>query len=291
VALSIPTDAFGRFERLSFVRRRTAAAGLGGEHRSRRHSPSTDFVDFRQYHPGDDFRRVDWNVYGRLGTLQVKLTEGRERLDVVIVLDCSSSMDCGQPHKLAFAAQLVAALGYVGMTRSDSVRIACLAKQPAGFGPFGRRTRMPDLVRQLAQIAPAGLLDVNAGLAACLSDATGQPLMVVVSDLLTPNGVSSGLEALQARQADVVVLHVVSPEELAPRVSGEVELVDAETDEVLQIGVSLETLAAYRVRVARWLEERESECRRRGIRYVRVPTDRPITSVILDDLRRAGVLK
>src|SRR5690349_2307934 len=133
----IPTDALHRFDRLSFVARRPAAAGPGGEHRSRRSSPSTDFVDYRPYHPGDDFRRVDWNVYGRLGTLQVKLTEGRERLDIALVLDCSGSMAYGQPDKLQFASQLVAALGYVGMARADVVRIACLASpsRPTRFGP------------------------------------------------------------------------------------------------------------------------------------------------------------
>jgi hypothetical protein len=151
---------------------------------------------------------------------------------------------------------------------------------------------MPDLVRQLSDIAPAGLVDVNAGLAACLPEPARQPLLVVVSDLLTPQGVSSGLETLQiGRQADVVVLHVVSPEEMDPRLSGEMELVDAETDEVLELGVSLETLAAYRARFATWLDEREAECLGRGIRYVRVRTDRPLTSVVLEDLRRGGVLR
>ena len=53
---------------------------------SRRPAPSTDFVDYRPYVPGDDFRRIDWNVYGRLGSLHVKVTEGRERLAVVLVL-------------------------------------------------------------------------------------------------------------------------------------------------------------------------------------------------------------
>src|SRR5689334_22743912 len=103
--ISIPTDVLGRFERLSLVSRRTARAGVGGEHRSRRPSPSTDYVDFRGYQPGDDFRRVDWNVYARLGSLQVRLTEGRERLNVALVLDCSSSMDYGSPSKLDFAGQ------------------------------------------------------------------------------------------------------------------------------------------------------------------------------------------
>jgi uncharacterized protein (DUF58 family) len=292
VALPIPTDVFGRFERLSFVTRRSARGGLGGEHRSRRRSPSTDFVDFRPYQPGDDFRRVDWNVYGRLGSLQVKLTEGRERLDVVLVLDCSSSMDYGEPNKLTFAAQLVAALGYVAMARSDSVRIACMTPRASGFGPFGRRSRMPDLVRKLSELVPAGLVDVNSSLADCLPETARQPLVVVVSDLLTPSGVSSGLEALQVgRQADVVMLHVVSPEEMEPRLSGEMELVDAETSEVLELGVSLETLAAYRARFATWLDERENECRTRDIRYVRVRTDRPLTSIVLDDLRRGGILR
>jgi len=300
MTVSIATEAFGRFDRLSFVSRRQARAGLGGEHRSRRRSPSTDFVDYRPYQPGDDFRRVDWNVFGRLGSLQVKVTEARECLDVVLLLDCSSSMAYGQPDKLGFATQLVAALGYVGVARSDAVRIVCWTEHNAAgsSGPTfrdalrgRRRASMPDLVRQLSQVAPAGVLDVNASLSDSLSETARQPLVVVVSDLLTRTGVALGLAALQARQTEVIVLHVVSPDEADPRLAGEVELVDAETNEVLEVGVSLETLAAYRARFAAWLAEREAECHARGVRYARLMTDRPLASVMLDDLRRAGVLR
>jgi hypothetical protein len=87
------------------------------------------------------------------------------------------------------------------------------------------------------------------------------------------------------------VVHTVSPEEIDPRLSGELELVDAETNQALEIGISLDTLAAYRVRYAAWLADREAEASQRGIRYVRVRTDRPLVSVVLDDLRRAGVLR
>jgi uncharacterized protein (DUF58 family) len=293
VALSISSETFSHFDRLSFVTRRSARAGLGGEHRSRRRAPSTEFIDYRPYSTGDDFRRIDWNVYGRLGSLQVKVTEGRERLHVVLVLDCSSSMAYGTPDKLEFAAQLVAALGHIGMVHSDSVRIACLtdAPVPSGFGPFGRRARLPQLIGELSSIAPAGLVDLNVGLSGCLGSGPERPLVIVVSDLLALPSVAHGLDALQARYADVVVLHVVSPDELEPRISGEVELVDAETNEVLELGVSLDTLAAYRARFEAWLVDRQAECNQRGIRYVRVAAHRPLASVVLDDLRRGGVLR
>jgi uncharacterized protein (DUF58 family) len=210
---------------------------------------------------------------------------------VLLVLDCSSSMDYGSPDKLTFAAQVVAALAYVGMARSDSVRIACLSAgaEARSFGPFGRRARMPALVRELSQIASAGLLDLNAALQSCAS--TKAAMVVVVSDLLTPDGVVAGLEALQVSAADVVVVHVVCPEEADPKVAGEVELRDAESGEVLEVGVSLSTLAAYRERFAAWLAAREADCLSRGMRYVRLPTDRPLASVVLEDMRVAGVLR
>src|SRR5918911_4158414 len=128
---SISTEGFRQFDRLSFVARRPARAGYGGEHRSRRPSPSTDFVDYRPYLPGDDFRRVDWNIYGRLGSLQVKVTEGRERLEVAVVVDASNSMDAGTPDKLAFAAQVAAAVGSIGLARADRLSVTVLSERGA----------------------------------------------------------------------------------------------------------------------------------------------------------------
>jgi uncharacterized protein (DUF58 family) len=305
-----PHDIFRQLDRLSLVGRRPARAGTGGEHVSRRPAPSTDFVDYRPYLPGDDFRRIDWNVYGRLGSLHVKVTEGRERLDVVLVLDCSSSMDvegldgaaaasagrgAGRLSKLDFAAQLAAALAYVGASRADAIRVACLSRaQPVGWrgGPFARRARVPEVVEQLASVAPAGQIELNAELGGCIPrDASPNSLVVVISDLLAPEGVAAGLDTLRTRVTDVAVLHVVSPREQHPELSGEVELVDAESGRTLELGVSMVTLDAYRQRFAAWLDAREAECRRRGLRYIRVETDRPVNEVVLDDLRRGGLVR
>ncbi len=288
----ISSDTFRQFDRLTFVSHRAARAGTGGEHNSRRRAPSTDFVDYRPYQSGDDFRRVDWNVYGRLGSLQVKLTEARERLDVLLMLDCSSSMAYGTPDKLTFASQLVAALAYVGAARADRVRVVCLGAPASRFGPFSRRTRVVELLHQLQSLVAVGAIDLNADMAASISQGdTANTLVIVVSDLLTVDGVAGGLDALAWRVSDVAVVHVISPDELEPRLAGEVRLVDAESGAAHELGVSQATLAAYSSRLAAWLEQREADSRRRGQRYIRVRTDTPLEAVIMDDLRRGHLLR
>ncbi len=290
--LGIPAETQRQLERLTFLSRRPARAGTGGEHVSRRPAPSTEFIDYRPYHPGDDFRRVDWNVYGRLGSLQVKVTEGRERLDVLLVLDCSSSMAYGSPSKLDFGAQLVSALAYVGAGRADSVRVACLGLQLPGHWPLRRRSHVSQLAHELARITPRGLVDLSAAMRACVSaDTPAYSLAVLVSDLMSQDGIASALDGLRLRVADLAVLHLVAPQELAPNVSGEVELVDAETGSVAELGVSHATLAAYRSRFGAWLEAREAECRGRGLRYARITTDTPLSTTVLRDLREMGLLK
>jgi uncharacterized protein (DUF58 family) len=287
VAVPVPTETLRQFDRLAFVSRRPARAGTGGEHVSRRPSPSTDFIEYRPYQPGDDFRRVDWNIYGRLGSLQVKVTEGRERLDVLLVLDCSSSMAYGEPPKLAYGAALGTALAYIGAARADSVRVVCLGSDSAP-GVFRRGARMPDL----SGIAPVGLVDLNAGLAGCVPErAPAGMLAVVISDFLTPAGVGDGLEALRARVGDLAVIHLVAPDELEPRLSGELELIDAESGAALELGLSMATLSAYRARFEEWLEDRARDCQRRGLRYVRLRTDTPLATAVLSDLRRGGLLR
>jgi uncharacterized protein (DUF58 family) len=225
--------------------------------------------------------------------LQVKLTEARERLDVALVLDCSASMACGEPTKLGFAANVVAALGYIALARSDAVRVVCLRqdREPAVLGPLRGRARLGELVRFVGGAQSGGRVELNAALAECLPAEGTQRLVVLVSDLLTPSGMADGLDGLLAQRTDVVVLHVFSAEEADPRLAGEVELVDSETGDTLELGASLATLDAYRDRYAAWQQDQAQACTARGLRYVRLSTDRPLTSVILDDLRRGRVLR
>jgi len=288
-----------RFERLSFVIRQPATRGLGGEHASRRRAPSTDFVDYRAYAPGDDPRRVDWNVYGRLGSLQVKLTEARERLDLVLALDVSASMGWGNPDKLLFAEQAVAALAYVGLARFDTVRVVPHGQGTGrrSLGPIHGRSRFGEVARFLADISlatsPAPGPSLRDQVAECLPGIANGTLVVLVSDLLDPLGCGAALDAVVGRGADVVVVHVVAPQELdpEPELLGELELVDAETGETVNVGVSLSGREQYRERYGAWAREQAAQCAARGLRYVRVRTDTSIDALLLDALRRGRVLR
>lgn len=255
---------------------------------------SSAFVDHRAYQPGDDLRRVDWNVYRRLGSLQVKQTEAPQRLEVVVVLDGSASMAFGTPDKLAYATQLAAALGYVALRQADVLRLVRLGADTQAFGPVQTAARFPEVLRFLAQAdAAVGSDQAFAGRLASLAVPSSAPLVLVISDFLEPDLAALGeaLDRLAQQGADVALIHLMSPEEEDPAAQGPVELIDAETGARLDVALSLDAIHRYRARLATWLDAVEALATRRGLRYVRVRTDRPADVVLLDDLRRAGLVR
>ena len=280
-----------RLERLALVPRRPVAGGLGGEHRSSARASSTDFADYRQYIPGDDFRRIDWNAYGRFGTLYVKLTEAREQLPVHILLDASRSMAWGEPAKLRYASQVAAALGYVALARFDRLTITALGEEPRQLPSVRGRGRLGHLLGFLADVQPSGAVDLAAALSAYRVDRRAGGLAILISDLLSPDGYEEGIDALLQAGLDVIVLQVLSPQELDPAEGGDVELVDAETGEIVEVSLTPRMIAIYRERLDRWCAEAEELCAKRGISYSLVSTDTPLEALLLDHLRRVGILR
>ena len=111
-------------ERLSLVSKRAYAGAIKGEKRSTRRGVSVEFADYRDYVPGDDLRYLDWNVYGRLDRLLVKLFVEEEDLRVYLLLDRSRSMGFGEPSKFDHARRLIAALAYLALAGLDRVTVA-----------------------------------------------------------------------------------------------------------------------------------------------------------------------
>ncbi|MBW3642459.1 MAG: DUF58 domain-containing protein [Actinobacteria bacterium] len=276
-----------RLEALQIATRRRLAGHLAGNHRSIRHGTSLDFADYRQYHPGDDFRRIDYHLLARLDVALLKLFEAEDDLSVRLLVDTSGSMAAG--GKLRQAARVAAALGFVALVRRDAVSVHTF---PPAHGPprFVGRSAAPALFAHLAGLRAEGRTDV-AGAAADLLARRGPPgLTVLISDLLTPQW-ETALQRLPARGGDVLVAHVLAADDLHPHLEGDLELVDSEGAGRVPVSLAADVVAAYERTALAWADGVADRCHRAGLGYVRVLAEDDLEDVLLARWREAAVLR
>src|SRR4249919_566012 len=138
----ITPELLRRLEQFQLLAQRRAKSTSKGERRSRARGQSVEFADHRNYVQGDDFRYLDWNLYGRFERLFLKLYEEERELPVRIFLDASESMTFGEPRKFDFARQVAAAVGYVGLAGFDRVSVIPFPNSPA-VSPANGTTQQP----------------------------------------------------------------------------------------------------------------------------------------------------
>lgn len=287
----VAADVYERLDRLALVSRRRVLGFGKGDRRSMRRGTSLEFVDYRPYTSGDDPRQVDWNIYGRSGALFVKLFEEEEVLTVHLLLDSSGSMDWGSTNKLLFARRLAAALGYISLVGATRLRISSLGDNAdRTFGPAWGRRQMAGLLSFLDSTEGKGESDLDEALRTYTRRAREPGLAILISDLLTPR-YQLGLRRLIDRHYEVVVLHVLAPEEAQPPMSGDLTLIDRETGAEVPITLNQEAVERYRRRFAEWSGEIEQFCGRHQIIYQRLLSDERLEHVLFDTLRKRGILR
>jgi len=285
-------EAFLRqLERLLLVLRNPVRGGLKGGRRSVKRGQSVEFADYRDYTPGDDLRQLDWNVYARLERLFVKLFIEEEDITISVLVDASASMAAGSPSKLLFAKRAAAALGYIGLASEDRVVVSSLVGRTAirrrGIRGSGRVFR---LLADLSAIEAAdGPTDLVAACRHAAAQLTGRGLVLLISDLLDP-GADRVLRELAAARSELIVLHVLSPDELDPQLEGDLRLVDVETNDGVDVTVDLPTIDRYKERLAAWQEALAEVARKRGATYVPLSTTVPLADLVFAELRRRRVL-
>ena len=280
------SEFLAQLERLSLLSRRVFRGRVKGERRSLRRGHSVEFCDYRAYGVGDDLRYVDWNIYGRLDRLHVKLFVDEEDLCLHLIVDASASMNFGTPTKLDSAVRIAAALGFVGLVNLERVGIGVLRDRVAeGWPPTRGRNQVPGLLDFLGRVEPSGSTSLNEGLANYAARSRQAGLAVVISDLLDPAGYESGIRALLERRFDVHLVHMLSPEEMNPELAGDLRLVDSETAEMRELSMDGDAVRAYRERLRQFLERAETFCRTKEIGYHRIVSDAPIEEFVLAQLR------
>jgi uncharacterized protein (DUF58 family) len=279
-------EFLAQLERLSLFSRRVFRGRVKGERRSPRRGHSVEFCDYRGYGAGDDLRYVDWNIYGRLDRLYVKLFVDEEELCLHLLLDASASMQFGAPTKLEYGARVAAALGFIGLVSMERVGVGVLRERVAeGWAPTRGRGHVVSLLEFLGRVEPDGGTRLNDGLQSYAMRSRDPGLAVVISDLLDPAGYETGVRALLERRFDVHLVHVLTPEELEPELAGDLRLVDSETGEVRELSVDGDAIRAYRRRLTEFLERAEAFCRAQEIGYHRVTTDTPVADFVLSRIR------
>ncbi len=289
-----------KLEQIVLSASRVRAGAIKGERRSVKRGSSTEFADYRNYVPGDDLRRLDWNIYARLERPLTKLYEDEEDLAVHLLLDTSLSMDWpreGDPdlNKFVYARRLLAGLGYVSLVSNDRLVVAAIGSgdgQPLPvYGPARGRGYGVGLLNFINGLQPRGTTDLNAALRDYALRSARPGLCLLLSDMFSPSGYLDGINALLSKGHEIAVLHVLAPDEIDPPLVGDLRLIDTETGAPQEVSLDTDMRQLYRRRVEAWREEMRVECLRRGIHCVLVDTSMPWEKVILYDLRRLGVVR
>lgn len=302
----LPPELLRRLEQLQMLAARRAKSSSRGERRSRARGVSVEFADYRNYVVGDDLRYLDWNLFGRLDRLFLKLYEEERELPVQIFLDGSESMTFGNPRKFDFARQVAAAMGYVALCGFDRVTVRVFpeprAVEPAELPVYQRQLAIRGALRavrgkksamtffsNIVGLTASGAADFNAALKRGAMEARQAGVAVVLSDFLDPNGYEPGLNALISRGFQVNAVQILAPEELDPSVFGDLRLIDSENGGVQEVTFGKYRLKAYQQSVASYIQRLREFCQGRGVAFFSVSSATDLNDLLLKQLRASEV--
>lgn len=291
----ITPELLRRLEQFQLLAARRAKSAARGERRSRARGQSVEFADHRNYVAGDDFRYLDWNLFGRLDKLFLKLYEEERELPVTIFLDASESMTFGTPRKFDFARQVAAAIGYVALCGFDRVSVQVFpdalgegAVRGALRAVRGRKSSL-QFFQNLSQVNAQGQAALNESLRRGALTARQTGVGIVLSDFLDPAGYEPGLTALIGRGFQVSAVQILAPEEVNPGTFGDLRLVDSETGTVQEVTFGKFRLNAYRQTVQNYIQRLREYCQARGVNFFTTTSDAPLEKLLLKQLREAEV--
>jgi uncharacterized protein (DUF58 family) len=285
-----------KLESLAILTRRSRISfgQIRAERRSRRVGAGIEFADHRDYVPGDDLRYLDWNLYGRMHRLLVRLFEEDEDLSIYVLFDTSASMGVGTPPKLDLAMQVGAALGYVGLSNLDRVSVLPLAGALGEGMPLARgKAHILPWLRFLGGIQAHGRTALAPSIRDFLLRHRGRRrgLVILISDFYDPVGYREALDLLRHNRFETVIIQISAPEEIQPSLRGDVTIRDVETGEERELTVSPALLAEYRRRHATLLRGLEGYCRERGIPCFPIVSDAAFDGVVLRVFRAGGLVR
>ena len=281
-----------KIEYLYVISKKVFTGKLRAERKTRKVATGMEFADHRNYAPGDDFRALDWRVYGRTEKLLVRLFEEKEDLAIYFLIDCSESMHFTDNIKLDYARRMAAALGYIGLCNQDRVSFVAFNGNVIDRLPLtSGRGQIYKIFSFLEKLKGEGPTSMEEAFKSFAGQNRRRGVVVVISDFYNPNGYEKALNFLHYQQFETYVVHIVDNREFEPAFHGDVSLVDAESGERLDLTMTPKLIAKYKAAFDALCLKMEAYCVARNMLYFRTPVETPFDEIVLKVFRAGGFLK
>lgn len=288
------SDAFlSRLDTLVLAMKGRASGGAGGARRSRQTGSSAEFSDYREYIPGDDIRRIDWNAMARFDKIFLKLFMEEQESAVTVLLDGSGSM----AEKWTAARQAAEAVGYLALTGGDRLRVIFLQggdpAPSAGAGPrlsplLSGRQAYARLTQFLDTCVPAGAGSLTQRVLQI--EGLRKGLCFLITDGYEEGGIGTALDNLRYRGQECALIQPLSPFELSPALDGAVKLTDAETGAAVNLLADREALESYQRALEAFLRDIRETCFRRETPYALLDAGKNFEETFIPLLSESGMI-
>jgi uncharacterized protein (DUF58 family) len=272
---------------LDLVARTVVDGFVSGLHRSPDFGFSQEFAEYRPYSPGDDPRRVDWNVFARTERIYLKRYHGETNTLLTLLLDCSASMRYSSHAltKLDYARYLCASLAYLSNQQRDACGLIVFDELVRDYIPASSRYgQLTKLLHAMDRASEGTQTDFDAPFLHFQQFMRRRGIVVVISDFYaSPGPLIKQIEPLRQRGNDVVLFHVLDPQEIEPSFKGAQLFVDMENDRKLEVSDDY-LRGTYRQRLKQHLETIQAESRRSGLDYMLLSSDKPLDSALREYL-------
>jgi uncharacterized protein (DUF58 family) len=277
---------------LDLVAKTVVDGFVAGLHRSRDFGFSQEFTEYRAYTPGDDLRHVDWNVFARTGRMYLKRYRGETNSVLTVLLDASSSMQFGSHgvNKMDYARYLAASLFYLALHgQRDAAGLITFDDEIRNYiRPSTRQGQLHRLLAGLEQAEARARTDFAKPMHYFQEFVTRRGMVLIVSDFWdSPESIVRAIEPLRFHGNEVVLFHVLDPEDVRPELNGPSILVDMETEKQLEVTPDY-TKREYREKVAAHLADLRDRTQAAGMGYYLLMTDRPLDAALREYLTLRG---
>lgn len=265
----------GFFEKLNTLKmslNMRLSQGMSGIRKSSARGSSVEFSDFREYMLGDDIRRIDWNAYGRTDKLYIKQFMEEKEGIFQIFIDTSRSMCFGEVPKSKMALQVAGALSYIILNNLDRVYINEMKENSLtrGKGVTGGAA-FSHVLNDLNRITFDGKTTLNKTILSRQVQAGG--VSVIISDFLDREGIEDAMKYLAFKKQAVVLIQILSREEMDVNYEGTLNILDMETSERVKITMSNATIKKYKEQMEDLRSRLQRLAGKYGAHYIFIRSD------------------